>query len=290
VRNTPISRRTAASLLLLTGSAALLPPRPASASASNPARGGDDDHPPYDFTDAYYRSNGVLPSKLVGRRNGTDGISVFGAPPDSRFRNVRSLLTLPAYDLSGKHWYFTVLADLAVAPFTANAAGRRARALAEQSVVYVFPVRGGDPTGVGNSRQADMIDLSGGYFSGNPLGLWVHVFVNWTAKAFDTTVGRNALRALALRNGRALDGTPVIRTESELEDLTRAGLVTRTRRPTDVAGRWFVCPVIKDPRDGNVAPDALLVTVRRPDGTPLPAEQSFVTDFESLRRTGDYPH
>ena len=24
-------------------------------------------------------------------------------------------------------------------------------------------------------------------------------------------------------------------------------------------------------------------------GTPLPAEQGFVTDFESLRTTGDYP-
>lgn len=59
-----------------------------------------------------------------------------------------------------------------------------------------------------------------GYFSNNPLGLWVHVFVSYTDKAFNTPEGREALAELADRNGLALDGTPIIATLSELEDLT----------------------------------------------------------------------
>ncbi len=245
--------------------------------------------PIFDFTDAFYRANGIDPAKLVGRRSGTDGLSVTSPAPDRDHRGVRVTFTLPAYDTSGKRVFFTVLADLAPQPFTANAAGTKARQLAEASPVYVFPTRTGDPLGIGNSRQADMIDMSNGYFSNNPLGLWVHVFVTWTPKAFDTAAGRQALRALMTRNGAALDGTPIIKTESELDDLTKAGYVKQTKRPATQQGRYFVCPVFKDPRDGAITPDAFLATVRRTDGTPLPAERAFVTDFNSLQKTGDYP-
>ena len=69
------------------------------------------------------------------------------------------------------------MSDLAPKPFTKNAAGREAKQIADDSPVYVFPTRDGDPLGVGNNRQADMIDMRHGYFSNNPLGLWVHVFV-----------------------------------------------------------------------------------------------------------------
>lgn len=258
------------------------------AGAASAASDGDDNSPPFDFTDEFYRRNGVDPAKLVFRPTGTDGRSVIDEAPDRNHRNVRSLLTLPAYDLSGKILYFTVLGDLAPGAFTNNRAGRSARALAEASPVYVFPVRSGDPLGIGNNRQADMIDMRHGYFSNNPLGLWVHVFVNWTPKAFDTASGRRALARLAERNGLALDGTPIIKTKSELDEMTRSGLVTQTRRGVDQVGRWFVCPVIEDPRDGGIAEDAFLITVRRADGTPLPAEQAFVTNFESLRTTGDW--
>ena len=58
---------------------------------------------------------------------------------------------------------------------------------------------------------------------------------------------------------------------------------------TPATGRYSICPVIKEPRRGGIRPDATLATVRRSDGTPLPAEQGFVTDFEAVRTTGDYP-
>ena len=271
-----------ASTLLLGGVAAVTSP----AAASH----GGSDSPPFDFTDTYYRANGIDAAGLVGRRSGTDGLSVVAPAPDSRHRNVRVTFTLPAYDTSGNRWFFTVLADLAPTAFTANAAGTAARTLAEASPVYVFPTLAGDPLSPGNSRQADMIDLRNGYFSNNPLGLWVHIFVTWTPKALTTAAGKKALADLAARNGISLDGTPIIRTQSDLDTLSKKGYVLLTKRSPESTGRYFLCPVIKDPRHGAIAPDAFLATVRRSDGTPLPAEQNFVTDFESLRTTGDYPH
>jgi hypothetical protein len=272
-----------ASSLLLGGGLAAAAPAVASHGS------GADNSPPFDFSDAFYRTNGIDPAGLVGRRSGADGLSVPATAPDGNHRNVRVTFTLPAYDTSGNEHFFTVLADLAPTAFTSNQAGVRAKQIADASPVYVFPTRTGDPLSVGNNRQADMIDMSNGYFSNNPLGLWVHVFVTWTSKAFDTATGRKALADLAARNGLALDGTPIIKSKSQLDSLTKDGLVVQTKRAPGTTGRYFVCPVIKEPRNGGIAPDAFLATVRRADGTPLPAEQQFVTDFESLRTTGDYP-
>jgi hypothetical protein len=181
-----------------------------------------------------------------------------------------------------------VLSDLAPDPFTANAAGRAAHKLADASPVYVFPTNEGDPLAVNHNRQADLIDLRHGYFSNNPLGLWIHVFVAYTPRAFNTAAGRAALADLADRNGLALDGTPIIKTVSEIEELTNARLVVQRKRPLTDTGRYFVCPVLEDPRNGAITPDAFLATVRQADGTPLPAEQHFVDDFISLQTTGDW--
>lgn len=276
-----------ATTLALGGVAAVTSP----AAASHGGSGGrSDNSPPFDFADAYYTTHGIDPAGLVGRRSGSDGLSVIAPAPDANHRNVRVTFTLPAYDTSGNRWYFTVLSDLAPTAFTGNAAGTAAHNLADASPVYVFPTLTGDPTSVANNRQADMIDMSHGYFSDNPLGLWVHVFVTWTDKALNTAPGKKALADLAKKNGLALDGTPIIKSQSDLDDLTKKGYVLQTKRSPQTTGRYFVCPVIKDPRHGGIAPDAFLATVRRSDGTPLPAEQAFVTDFNSLQTTGDFPH
>jgi hypothetical protein len=258
-------------------------------SSSGGSTATGDRAPIFDFSDAFYRTNGIDPAKLVGRRSGTDGLSVPAKAPDANHRDVRVLFTLPAYDTSGKRWFFTVLSDLAPNPFTPNAAGRTAQQLAEASPVYVFPTLTGDPLGVGNSRQADLIDMRHGYFSNNPLGLWVHVFVTWTPKALNTAAGKRALADLKARNGESLDGTPIIKTQSDLDALSAAGYVKLTKRPTTAQGRYFVCPVYKDPRRGAITRDAFLATVRRTDGSPLPAEQGFVDDFNALQTTGEYP-
>ena len=258
------------------------------ASTMPAARADSGNPPPFDFTDAFYLQNGVNPAMLEGRPTGDGVFSVIDQSQDPTRRDIRVLFTLPAYDTSGGIHYFTVLGDLEPGAFTADSAGTKARQLAEQSVVYVFPVKGGDPTGVGNSRQADMVDLSQGYFSNNPIGIWVHVFVNWTPRAFNTALGRAALADLAAENGVGLDGTPIINNKSQIDDLLKQRLVTLRKRPTTETGRYFICPVLEDPRDGAIAKDAFLLFVADANGDPLPAEQDFVTNFESLRLTGDW--
>src|SRR5207245_8732126 len=38
---------------------------------------------------------------------------------------------------------------------------------------------------------------------------------------------------------------------------------------SDGGAVWLICPVIPDPRDGAIARDAFLDTVRKPNGAPL---------------------
>jgi hypothetical protein len=261
----------------------------ASLAGAAPAAAGDGNPPPFDFTNRFYRANGVNPNRILGRVSGTDGISVVDDAPDRDHRDVRVVLTIPAWDHSGHPYFWVPTGSLNGNGFTADAAGREARALAEASVIWLFPRTGGDPLGL-DKRQEDVVDLRNGYFSNNPLGLWVNVFVNWTPRAFDTAEGRATLADLAERNGLAVDGTPVVKTASEIDDLTDAGLVTQRRRPANgsLGPRYTICPVIEDPRDGAIAPDAFLAAVRQADGSVLPSSQEFVTHFESLRTTGDW--
>ena len=180
------------------------------------------------------------------------------------------------------------MGDVFVDGFTNNAAGRKAKQIADRAILYVFPTRDGDPIGLGNNRHADIMDMRNGYFSGNPLGLWLHVWIRYTDKAFNTSKGRKMLDDLAKNNGLALDGTPIIRTLSELENLLQNGFAAkRFRNPNGSEGPMYgICPVIEDPTDGGIAPDAFLITVRKADGTPL--EREFVVNFESLQKTGDW--
>src|SRR3954452_11350583 len=93
----------------------------------------------YDFTDALYLQNGVIPAGIVNRRTGTDGLSVFDTPFFPSQRNVRVTLTLPAYSHSGNLFFWNVLGEFDAVSFTTNAAGRAARTLAERSAIFVFP-------------------------------------------------------------------------------------------------------------------------------------------------------
>ena len=84
----------------------------------------------YDFTDAYYLENGVNPALIEGRMQ-PGPIAVEDTPIFPFQRNVRALLTLPAYDHSANINYFTVLGGLSATAFTADSAGREARAIAD---------------------------------------------------------------------------------------------------------------------------------------------------------------
>src|SRR5690349_9229278 len=68
--------------------------------------GGGDDHggssgPPFDFSDAFLRQNGVDPTQLQNRVNGTGGGSVVATTSDPTRRNVRVLATFGGFDNDG---------------------------------------------------------------------------------------------------------------------------------------------------------------------------------------------
>lgn len=240
----------------------------------------------YDFTDDYYRANGVDPAKLAGRKQAPSASAVIDKPNYSWQRNVRVIGTSAAYGANGSPAFFAVMAGGGPDIFTKDKAGANARQIADSFPEYIFPKRGGDPTALGGSRQSAMHDNNHGYFGKDPLGLWIHVWVNYTDKAFNTKDGQKALAELERKNGLALDGTPLIKTVSEVENLYSKGFVTKLTRNDGL--RYAVCPEIQDPRNGGIAPDAFYNPTKRPDGSLL--EPWFAEAFSSLQTTGDWPH
>lgn len=238
----------------------------------------------FDFNDAYYLQNGVNPAAISGRRQPVAPNAVSDTPPLSTENNTRVLLTLPAYGASGEVEFFTVLGGGNTNLFTANAAGARARQIADTYREYVFPKKNGDPVALGTTRQSVILDTRNGYFSNDPLALWIHIWVAYTDKALNTAEGKKALADLAQKNGLDLDGTPIIATASDVDNLAAKGYVAFTTRALTDPLRYSICPVIKDPRKGGIAPDQFLRFAVKPDGKPL--EPAFVAQFESLRTTG----
>lgn len=252
--------------------------------AAVPARADEVDRL-FDFTDAFYLQNGINPANISGRRQAGPAAVVDDAPFDYQ-RDLRALSTIPAYDHSGGINFFTVFGGGDVTLFTNNSAGRQARQLADASPEYVFPKQGADPIGLGNGRQSNLLDMRHGYFSNNPLGIWIHVWVNYTPKAFNTNDGRKELADVARKNGLALDGTPLIKSTGDIDKLFKKGLITKTLRPTNDRLRYAFCPVIEDPTDGGIAPDQFLNYVKLPNGEPL--EPEFLLNFLSLQMLGDW--
>jgi hypothetical protein len=69
--------------------------------------------------------------------------------------------------------------------------------------------------------------------------------------------------------------------------LSKGLIAKRLRNPDGSEGPVYsICPVIKDPTDGGIAPDQFLAYTRKPDGTPL--EPIFFNNFVSLQNTGDW--
>lgn len=238
----------------------------------------------FDFTDAYYRQNGIDPLAIAGRRQAVLPQAVADTPNFPFQRAVRALSTNPAYDDSGHDVFFTVLGGLATNAFTLDSAGVRTKQTADSTFEYVFPRQGTNPVGLGASRQSVVLDLRHGFFSNDKLGIWTHVWVSYTPAAFTTADGQKTLADLARRNGTDLDGTPLITGVNDIDDLFSKGLISKTQRPFSDTLHYSICPVIKDPTNGGIAPDQFLNYTRKPDGTPL--EPRFLADFLSLQASG----
>ena len=241
---------------------------------------------PFDFSDAFYIENGLDPAAVIGRPDGTGTNSVIDDRengPD--LNNVRMLQMVAAYDHSGHPIFFYVPGILFENAFLDNAAGEEAREIADAYKVYEFPTQDAPFGSVFPKRQDLVADLRDGYFSNDPLGLWQVNICNYTDAAFNTAAGQEALAELASKNGLDLDGTPIVREVNEVEDLVDDGFMEIYTPPADGSGglRWFLCPVVEDPRDGAIAMDAHLDVTEGID-----AAQEFIDAFHCLRTTGDW--
>ena len=110
--------------------------------------------------------------------------------------------------------------------------------------------------------------------------------MSYTQKALTTKVGQKALNAIAIKNGRDLDGTLIIASTSDIDSLSSKGYIGLNTRPLSDPLHYSICPVNNAPTDGGIATDQFLAITLMADGTPL--ETEFFSNFESLRTTGDW--
>jgi hypothetical protein len=253
--------------------------------------------PPFDFSDAFYLANGINPANLLTHVDGTcpadDKPScsvVDNSNTDPNRRNIRVLSTTGGFDHDGNVLYYSIFGRVMPNSFTTDAAGQQAMNIANFFSAYHFPKASGDPLSpeLSNRRQDNVFDTRNGYNVANPLGLWTLVFVSYTPAAFNTPQGQQALAALAARNGTDLDGTPIIKMATEVDALETRGFAVEQTRALDGSQGfpWVVCPIIANPRDGAIAPDAFLKNVLRPDGTPVDPEVQM--QFLCLQQRGNF--
>jgi hypothetical protein len=263
------------------------------------ASGGDDlGTSPFDFSDATYRAHGVVPENIVlrvGTASRAGDFVIDNTNTDPNRSNVRTIETTPGTTGSSGLTYANIFGVLNSTSFERNAAGQltaRGQAAfdtAEHFRVFIFPKASNgsilDPF-LPNKRQDNLFDTRDGYFSNDPLGMWVAVWVVYTPKAF-TASGRKELDPIAATNGRDLDGTAILTSPSQIDNLASKGLIElRTRPVDDGVFRWVICPIPEDPRNGFIRPDAFIRDVKRADGTPVfPA---LGNNFRCLQQTGDW--
>lgn len=263
------------------------------------ADGGDDlGTSPFDFSDATYRAQGIVPENIVlrvGTGSRAGDFVIDDSNTDPRRTNVRTIESTPGTTGSSGLTYANIFGVLNASGFERTSSGQlttRGRAAfdtAERFRVFIFPKASNgsilDPF-LPNKRQDNVFDTRDGYFSNDPLGLWVAVWVVYTPKAF-TSTGRKELDPIAATNGRDLDGTPILTSPSQIDNLLDKGLVElRTRPVNDPVFRWVICPIPEDPRDGFIRQDAFIRDVKRSNGTPVfPA---LGRNFVCLQQSGDW--
>ena len=190
---------------------------------------------PFDFTTEFYIENGLDPDLFFFRISPDDANATVGTSPLPEHNNTRILEANGGFDAAGQLLYYPAPpANFFAEAFLPNEAGQRARQLANEFRAFIFPLRDGNPTGppVPNRRHDNMFDTSSGYLTDNPLGLWRVTFPRYTDDALFPNWHPH-LEELALRNGLDLDGTPIIKRLSEINELESLGLLDLIQRPED---------------------------------------------------------
>ena len=242
---------------------------------------------PHDFTNDYYEVNGIVGKAIINRRNGSDGLSIFGRSSNPYHTNVRVIATISAYDPNGGMLFWYPLGEIEEYGFTADPVGIEAREMADLFPVYVFPHSKIDSYRTfANNRQAPLMENTWSMIAGsmNPLGIRKIVIVKYTEKAF-TKEGLEMMEFMAGKNGMAADDTPILRTFQDLQMMIKTELISMA--PVEGPWTYAIAPTLADPTNGVIAPDAFLWFATK-DGTPLPTEKMFAVQFGCLQTTGNW--
>jgi hypothetical protein len=244
---------------------------------------------PHDFTSEYYAMHGVISRRIIGRRDGVDGLSVFSNSSNPYHTNVRVITTLPAYDQHGDMLFWYPLGELQDYGFTEDKIGALARETASKFPIYIFPnTRIQTYRTFGNARQAALMDNSFSMTNtedANPLGVREIFVVNFTEKAF-TKEGFEMMQYFLKKNGASADDTPIIRTIEDIQILLKNEMISADTMKF-VGGRYAINPIIFDPTNGVIAQDAFILMATK-DDKPLPAEDMFGWTFQCLQTTGNW--
>ena len=214
-------------------------------SSGRAGSGRDPNPPPFDFTDSFYAANGINSDHIRERvgnpdRNPTHWV-VDNSNIDPNRRNIRVLETTGGFNNSGNLIYYSIMGTVFPDTFERDSSGnltpvgRHAFDIANHFRAFLFPKASAGSIlspAPPNRRQDNVFDTRDGYFSNNPLGLWILAFVVYTPKAF-TDEGRKVLDPIAAVNGRDLDGTPILTSASLIDNLAAQGLVEIRNRRLD---------------------------------------------------------
>ena len=248
---------------------------------------------PHDFTDEFYASNGILSKAIIGRRTGSDMLSVFSYSSNPNHTRVRVTATFPAYGPSGEMLFWYPLGELNDNGFTDDKAGLIARDAAFATPLYIFPLTTdtNDIASFNNVRHSAVFGPRENYypmFVADDLVIRRIVEVRYTAKAFEKEF-QQMMNDMGGKNGVGVDGLPIISTMDDLMMFAKHELVATSTKSLwdDPSGRglYALAPVIADPTGGAIAPDAFLI-MPTADGKPLPSEQAFATQFGCLKKFG----
>jgi hypothetical protein len=267
-----------------------------SVSAQKTVRGGgigplweDTAINPHDFTDEYYAINGIIAKGIIGRRTGTDGLSVFSNSSNPFHTNVRVTATLPAYDQHGDMLFWYPLGEIQDYGFTEDKAGIRAREMAKHFPIYVFPnTKMSDYRTFANTRQAALMDNTFSMTTSEdaiPIGVREILIVNFTEKAFGKD-GFEMMDYFLKKNGAAADDTPIIRSMEDIQTLLKYDMIIASPIKS-IGGQYAINPIIFNPTNGVIAQDAYLWMATK-DDRPLPSEDIFVWQFQCLQKTGNW--
>jgi hypothetical protein len=250
---------------------------------------------PHDYTNEFYVNNGVNPKQIIGRRTGSDGLSVFSNSSNPNHTNVRVIATVPAYNQNGETTFWYPLGELQDNGFTEDKVGVEARQIAGLFPIYIFPDnRVASFYAFANSRQAPIIDNSWSTYAPNsdlnPLGIREIFIVNYTEKALGKE-GVEMIEFFGKKNGLSTDDTPIIKSSDDIQYLAKNEFIRldslKLYDDRPFRGQYAIAPVITDPTKGSIAKDAFIWMATK-DDKPLSAEAMFVWQFGCLQKTGEW--